>query len=179
MPKLTQEQLATIRQRAENATPGPWETGDGYEQSSRGNYVWSVENGVIVCAEQDGTDCVLDTNDATFIAHARTDIPALLEHIAELEAEIKRLHEYYYEKLGEASAREIELRREIDRLKDALTHIDELSDEFFNVDVIDDTPTFVLKEDLEKYSDIIHKIAAVAYKATNGMPIFIEKEDDQ
>jgi hypothetical protein len=90
MPKLTQEQLEAIRQRARNATPGPWGTGDGYEQSSRGNYVWSVENGVIVCAEQDGTDCVLDTNDATFIAYARTDIPALLEHIEALEAENHR-----------------------------------------------------------------------------------------
>jgi hypothetical protein len=73
---------------------------------------------------------------------------ALLDHIAELEAELARL-------------------------KDALIEVSELSDEFFNVEVIDGQPTFVLKEGLEAYSDIIHEIAIVSYEAVNG------KEDDR
>jgi hypothetical protein len=83
-----------------------------------------------------------------FIAHARTDIPLLLDHIAELEAELARL-------------------------KDALIEVSELSDEFFNVEVIDGQPTFVLKEGLEAYSDIIHEIAIVSNEAVN------ERDDGQ
>jgi Ead/Ea22-like protein len=144
--KLTQEQLEAIRQRAENATPGPWET---CEISKLSHAKWF---GVLGGESDDslidiGVD-TLNEADATFIAHARTDIPALLDYIAELEAELARL-------------------------KDALIEISELSDEFFNVEVIDDQPTFVLKEGLEAYSDIIHEIAIVSNEAVNG------KEDDQ
>jgi hypothetical protein len=141
--KLTKEQLEAIRQRAENAAAGPWDIFEGgYVVQGDGMI---LGNPVAKCKNDE---------DATFIAHARTDIPALLDHIAELEAELARL-------------------------KDAMIHIDDLSDEFFNVEVIDDTPTYVLKEDLEKYSDTIHEITAVAYRAAYGLPIFIEKEDDQ
>jgi len=101
--KLTQEQLESIRQRAENATPCPRQI----ETTTDGAYVLDADDMIIAAT-------IERNEDATFIAHARTDIPALLDHIAELEAEIKRLHEYYYEKLGEASAREIELKAEVD-----------------------------------------------------------------
>jgi hypothetical protein len=89
MPKLTQEQLEAVRQRAENATPGPWET---CEISKLSHAKWF---GVLGGGSDDslidiGVD-TLNEADATFIAHARTDIPALLEHIAELEAELARL----------------------------------------------------------------------------------------
>jgi hypothetical protein len=134
--KLTQKQLEAIRQRAENATPGPWYLDDSNRElwnNDGKNFIGSIR---------------LEKDDTTFIAHARTDIPALLDHIAELEAELARL-------------------------KDALIEISELSDEFFNVEVIDDQPTFVLKEGLEAYSDIIHEIAIVSNEAVNG------KEDDQ
>jgi hypothetical protein len=144
--KLAQEQLEAIRQRAENATPGPWKwSGDKfgdivvYSPERRGFH----NNGGEIAELDFGSQA-----DATFIAHARTDIPALLDHITELEAELARL-------------------------KAALIEISELSDEFFNVEVIDGQPTFVLKEGLEKYSDIIHEIAIVSNEAVNG------KEDDQ
>jgi hypothetical protein len=86
--KLTQEQLEAIRQRAENATPGPWET---CEISKLSHAKWF---GVLGGDSDDslidiGVD-TLNENDATFIAHARTDIPALLDHIAELEAELEK-----------------------------------------------------------------------------------------
>jgi hypothetical protein len=85
--KLTQEQLEAIRQRAENATPGPWK--------------WSgqTEGGFIPQGAYLGDTLILlgdhyenYKEDATFIAHARTDIPALLDHIAELEAELAYLN---------------------------------------------------------------------------------------
>jgi hypothetical protein len=139
--KLTQEQLEAIRQRAEKATPGPWEF-DGVFYCGEFPYYIDLITGAGDIGVRHNKD------DATFIAHARTDIPALLDHIAELEAELACL-------------------------KDALIEINELSDEFFNVEVIDGQPTFVLKEGLEKYSDIIHEIAIVSYEAVNG------KEDDQ
>lgn len=59
-------------------------------------------------------------------------------------------------------------------LEDALIEINELTDEFFNVEVIDGQPTFVLKEGLEAYSDIIHEIAIVSNEAVNE-----KEEDDQ
>jgi hypothetical protein len=89
--RLTNADLAEIKKRADTATKGPWYTGEGYEQSNRGNYVASKANGGIIAAEQDGTDCVLDTNDATFIAHARQDVPALLAEVERLRTIQKRL----------------------------------------------------------------------------------------
>lgn len=84
---LTQVQLEAIRKRASLATEGPWATGTGYEQASRGNYVFTTEGfGAIVAAECGG-DCVLEDADAEFIAHARTDIPALLAEVERLRAE--------------------------------------------------------------------------------------------
>jgi hypothetical protein len=54
---------------------------------------------------------------------------------------------------------------EIERLKGVLSHIDELSDEFFNIEVIDGQPTFTLRPEIEKFRDIIHEIAIVSYEA--------------
>jgi hypothetical protein len=85
--KLTQEQLEAIRQRAEHATPGPWKEDDvtGALVSDIGEDVAVFDAGPYIYAH-DRTEANME-----FIAHARTDIPALLEHIAELEAELARL----------------------------------------------------------------------------------------
>ena len=69
--------LEAIRGRAEKATPGPWETRGPTavygrlqrDQNSTGDLV---------------ARCV-QAHDATFIAHAREDIPALLSRCEELE----------------------------------------------------------------------------------------------
>jgi hypothetical protein len=88
--KLAQEQLEAIRQRAENATPSPWKwSGDKfgdivvYSPERRGFH----NNGGEIAELDFGSQ-----SDAIFIAHARTDIPALLDHIAELEAELAYLN---------------------------------------------------------------------------------------
>lgn len=103
--KLTNEQLAEIRKRAEAATAGPWYvSGDsgvctghpGHQTISR--YYGGLTNKV--CSLSDGgayIDNINEDNDATFIANARTDIPALLDMIAELQAENKLLESSFEE----------------------------------------------------------------------------------
>jgi hypothetical protein len=135
--RLTNEELAAIRERAEKATPGPWFK----ESDEYGNinvyFAWDAPNGGNEVVERIDSE-----DDADFIANARTDIPKLLAHIEALEVENERM-------------------------KDALIRIDELVDEFFNVENIDGKPTYVLKDGLEKYSDIIYEIVAVNF---NGQP---------
>ena len=88
--------LDTIRERADAATPGPWKvTWDG-ENDPDG--AWSAEwpwlirqdiypgKSVANLAEVEAS-----TEDAEFIAHARTDIPVLLAHIDALEASLSAL----------------------------------------------------------------------------------------
>lgn len=57
---------------------------------------------------------------------------------------------------------------EVDRLRVVLTQIDELSDDFYNIESIDGVPTFVLRPDLEDYRDTIHEITVLPYEAING-----------
>lgn len=57
---------------------------------------------------------------------------------------------------------------EVDRLRAVLTQIDELSDDFYNIESIDGVPTFVLRPDLEDYRDTIHEITVLPYEAING-----------
>ena len=72
-----------LQSLSEQASPGPWKASDGYEQSSPGNYI-ADRDGYIVCAEQDDTDCVLETADRDLIVAARNSIPDLVAAIVEL-----------------------------------------------------------------------------------------------
>ena len=80
---LTTEDIATIKERAKKATAGPWQ----YEQYELG----PLENTARLYysgSEKPFADFRGGLNqdqDAEFIAHARTDIPALLAHVEELE----------------------------------------------------------------------------------------------
>lgn len=73
---LTPDQLNEIRERCEKATEGPWNvtgesalTAPGYKEFAPSD------------------------EDLDFIANSRTDIPALLAHIAEQDSRIERLEE--------------------------------------------------------------------------------------
>lgn len=73
---MTKDELLAIKARAEAATRGPWEDDNGYR----------------VYAD-DGSLCIVETKhldgtpaDNAFIAHARTDVPALVEEIRRLRA---------------------------------------------------------------------------------------------
>lgn len=73
---MNEEELQAIRERAENATPGPWDAviGDaaGYPVYSVGSRYTGVAQ--LISAE-------FNAPDAQFIAHAREDIPALLAEV--------------------------------------------------------------------------------------------------
>jgi hypothetical protein len=75
--RLTNEQLAEIRERAEAATPGPWEKEFGYG-------IKITAGKTVVVDEDEG---VVHYHDADLITHSREDIPKLL-------AEIERLKVY-------------------------------------------------------------------------------------
>jgi len=83
--------LAAIKARADAATPGPWDI--WRDLDAQGFYTVGEASGVIpegevwVDGEHNPTAHVYVIADAEFIAHARTDVPALLARIAELEAE--------------------------------------------------------------------------------------------
>ena len=74
---MTEQELEAIRQRAEQATPGPWsmkqEGADFYMADSQGRYL----------------DITLA--DAIFAAHSRQDIPALLAEVERLRADIEHV----------------------------------------------------------------------------------------
>jgi hypothetical protein len=68
--------LKAIRERAEKATPGPWHVFVCIRCDAL--HLWPGP-----CGKHDPTDA-----DKEFIDAARSDIPALLEHIEELEREL-------------------------------------------------------------------------------------------
>ena len=82
---LTEEQIAEIRARAEAATPGPWRT-EWSDRDAHYRIIFNEQgNWLAEVFEEEGDEG--DPFDASFIAHARTDIPHLL---AALEAAEKR-----------------------------------------------------------------------------------------
>ncbi len=89
---LTADELGTIRARAEAATPGPWvlwdavALEDGNAQTGRIGPLHSAE-GLRASRPPDyGIESTIA--DAELIAAARSDIPALLAHIAAQAAQI-------------------------------------------------------------------------------------------
>lgn len=81
-----------IRERAANATPGPWFR---YSRDFREHRSHSVKSlggaGSVVSFEgygPDGGSCYMNSE---FIAHARTDVPWLLLELEDARAEIARL----------------------------------------------------------------------------------------
>lgn len=76
---MTPEELEAIRERAEKATPGPWEAKMVHPfMDGRGQYR-------VGPSMPGGFQGTVFPGDAEFIAHAREDVPKLL-------AEVQRLH---------------------------------------------------------------------------------------
>lgn len=96
---LTEERIAEIRARAEAATPGPWKAGkDDFTK----NIIEAVKDrGTIIVQRRDDHNMFWNSiiplkqtfSDADFIAHAREDVPALLEEVERLRAENEKLKE--------------------------------------------------------------------------------------
>ena len=84
MTKLSQVELEAIRKRAEATTYGSWYStlDDPYERT----YVLGAFNrGVTVIADIKGDE------NAEFIAHAREDVPKMVEALLQEMAEVERL----------------------------------------------------------------------------------------
>jgi len=91
---VTTDELAAIRARCDAATPGPWRFGVGDRK-----YIGQSELLVVACDEARELDIALvdvegggyHHQDAEFIAHARTDVPALVARVEELEAALAKV----------------------------------------------------------------------------------------
>lgn len=106
MERLTTQDIEAIHKRAEAATAGPWLNnefeGEGYSDIANKHYL-SIARYV-------------DCHDADFIAHARTNIPALLAEVEHYSGkisfyldEIERLRAIVGEKDVEIAKRDAEL----------------------------------------------------------------------
>ena len=94
---MTDEQLVAIRERCAAATPGPWEPGMQSPYTLRFPIHQSAEARKVnhlgwqracICREARMVD-------ASFIAHALTDIPVLLAEVARLRAALERVSKIY------------------------------------------------------------------------------------
>jgi hypothetical protein len=78
---LTEEDLVEIRRRLEAATPGPWKAYlEGRDHTSGDSFIKTPRNDIYL----DGGSLA----DLDFIAHARQDIPRLLDELQVLKAMI-------------------------------------------------------------------------------------------
>jgi hypothetical protein len=106
---LTQKQIDEIRARCEAATEGPWWWPFGSEAllvEKCGYYcdekIGHVDHEVVI-GRYGGQPHYVKLKDARFIAHARTDIPALLDALEEAQREVDRAKHFFhatYEVLG-------------------------------------------------------------------------------
>lgn len=105
---MTDAELQAIKARCDAATQGPWIAYDGDEW-------WYVEASLSICIE-------LTEDNATFIAAARTDIPALLAEIAQLRFIVTEYREGMHEAKGALNAekhRADVAEQELERLRQA------------------------------------------------------------
>ena len=84
------DKIDEIRARCEAATPGKWEADYNTPFSTDVTGIMADE-GYVILADGGFDDEYPREEDAEFIAHAREDIPYLIELLAEQDAEIKRL----------------------------------------------------------------------------------------
>ena len=93
--------LDVIKARCEAATPGPWYVDRGGEFDDP---YYSIPS---VCRDRYGDNSLMVGSDkatAEFIAHARTDVPALVAEVERLRAEVEGLTDAYDSLKSDADA---------------------------------------------------------------------------
>jgi len=96
---MTEKELAEIEARCEAATPGPWKLFDGYKlpDNAIGEKLAAVKwFGCEMSAgvrSDCGCDIIGNVTDLELIAHARTDIPALVAEVRASHERERRLRE--------------------------------------------------------------------------------------
>lgn len=77
---MTEQEIKQIEERANKATPGPWEFVDmAYE-------IWAGNETVVGSTEDEGL--AISCDNAEFIAHSRTDIDRMLAEVKRLQKEL-------------------------------------------------------------------------------------------
>ncbi|MDE2103783.1 MAG: ead/Ea22-like family protein [Patescibacteria group bacterium] len=78
-----------IRERAEKATPGAWVRDMSYQHPTKVRAASKPYSDTWICDAVHRADCSVDGfANATFIAAARTDVPALCDEVDRLRAEL-------------------------------------------------------------------------------------------
>jgi len=98
--------LDEIERRANAATPGPWE-GKRNGGVYAGDREPVFETGCGCCSDPDLTE-----ENAAFIAAARTDVPALIARVRELETECERMKTFAAQNFSQMIRQEAEQMRE-------------------------------------------------------------------
>lgn len=86
LPYLTPAELAALA-RSEAATPGPWDLCGGEGEHF---VIGTPERGICVIPNEDNDGEVIRAVNASFIAAARSDLPAALETLAQARADAAR-----------------------------------------------------------------------------------------
>lgn len=135
MNAADKQRLAEIRERESRATKGAWlmdETLSTFRITSAQETSTLTGGGsttrASICGKPTnnklhGLAYERGLNDFAFIAHSRDDIPWLLSQLDAALAEVERLTElngYAIERVGNAEAKEDQLRAEVERLREAL-----------------------------------------------------------
>ena len=81
----TTDELAAMRARVDEATDGPWSASGEYAGSWEVTYTWRPGTELEECSRvldvSDRFDACGNQGDAEFVAHARTDVPRLLDAV--------------------------------------------------------------------------------------------------
>ncbi len=86
---LSNEELDVMDKRVRAATPGPWVAVD------RNKIIDAEPDEYIVLMSNDSSSVMLYKQDASFIAHARTDLPAALDEIRRLRKMVEAAREVW------------------------------------------------------------------------------------
>jgi hypothetical protein len=87
---MTKDEIRAIRERAGKASEGPWEShGDS---PGKPPMVWDNSGDAIVSQMPNGRP-YFEPEDANFIAHARTDVPALCDAVEEARKVLRKVIE--------------------------------------------------------------------------------------
>lgn len=112
MTNLTRAEIEAIRGRCEKATKGPWRTGHSVD-----GVFTEADNERI--ANRFICDAPAYANEE-FIAHARTDVPALLEQVEKMNEVLKMALRFHEEQQSDYGGLDPDVAEQIERVKAAL-----------------------------------------------------------
>lgn len=121
--RMTEQELQAIKERAEAATPGPWEVVKSKEAGVQIGTAWKhgqLKAGVPVVTTAHGVNSVtiyINDGNAEFIAAAREDVSVLLDEVERLTQIIRELHAEKVTLIMTAEMNEATLLAEIERLE--------------------------------------------------------------